>query len=287
MASGYVDLREKLRLPRTVGSSGRRRSYEKSDNYEAEPSVPYSKYDFLSPEERIEELRLIHSGIKQRRLFTEDQCEIIEQKIDEVVAQAEKGLFLEKTVDRAPLRNKYFFGEGYTYGAQMEQKGPGQERLYPKGEVDEIPEWIKELVVKPIEKAKIVPEGFFNSAVINDYLPGGCIVSHIDPPHIFERPIVSVSFFSDSALSFGCKFSFKPIRTSEPVLCLPINRGCVTSLRYVPKGWHEFSSQDQYNIRLRVLPTTIFMCLLGTQSMNLCAFFKNFMCPILTVFLHW
>lgn len=53
--------------------------------------------------------------------------------------------------------------------------------------------------------------------------------------HLFWlcRPIVSVSFMSDSALSFGCKFSFKPIRVSKPILCLPLSRGCVTILRYV------------------------------------------------------
>lgn len=77
----------------------------------------------------------------------------------------------------------------------------------------------------------MIPEGFVNSAVINDYQPGGCIVSHVDPIHIFERPIVSVSFFSDSALCFGCKFQFKPIRVSEPVLFLPVKRGSVTVLR--------------------------------------------------------
>ncbi len=160
------------------------------------------------------------------------KLQVIEEKIDEVVILGDNGVYKQKTVDTAPLRNKYFFGEGYTYGTQMEKKGPGMERLHRKGEVDDIPRWIHELVVDPLVKAKIIPEGFVNSAVINDYMPGGCIVSHIDPPHIFERPIVSVSFFSDSALSFGCKFTFKPIRVSKPVLCLPIARGCVTCMRY-------------------------------------------------------
>ena len=113
----------------------------------------------------------------------------------------------------------------------MAKKGPGNERLYSKGEVDEIPNWVHTDVIRPLCDSKIIEEGFVNSAVINDYQPGGCIVSHIDPPHIFERPIISVSFFSESALCFGCKFSFKPIRTSKPVLMLPISRGCVTMLR--------------------------------------------------------
>lgn len=61
------------------------------------------------------------------------------------------------------------------------------ERLYPPGFVDPIPEWIEKLVIDPIEEAGLVPPGFINSAVINDYQPGGCIVSHVDPIHIFDR----------------------------------------------------------------------------------------------------
>lgn len=113
----------------------------------------------------------------------------------------------------------------------MSKKGPGMERLYPPGEVDPIPDWVTELVVYPLVKAGIVSENFINSAVINDYQPGGCIVSHIDPLHIFDRPIISVSFLSDSALSFGCKFRFKPIRVSEPIVSIPVSRGCVTILK--------------------------------------------------------
>ncbi|CAG5117781.1 unnamed protein product [Candidula unifasciata] len=193
-------------------------------------NIPRSKYDDYNTEEKEEELQKVMSGIQQRRLFTEDECKHIEKKIDKVVKLADLGLYKEHTVDRAPLRNKYFFGEGYTYGAQLAKKGPGNERLYSKGDVDEIPNWIHRLVIRPLCDAGVIQEGFVNSAVINDYKPGGCIVSHIDPPHIFERPIVSVSFFSESALSFGCKFTFKPIRVSKPVLTLPISRGCVTLL---------------------------------------------------------
>jgi len=112
----------------------------------------------------------------------------------------------------------------------MAKKGPGQEQLYAKGEVNDVPSWIYDLVVKPLVDAKFVPEGFINSAAINDYLPGGCIVSHIDPPQLFDRPIFTVTFISDSTLSFGCRFSFKPIRCSRPILALPVLRGQVTSI---------------------------------------------------------
>ncbi|KAM3865004.1 RNA demethylase ALKBH5 [Diretmus argenteus] len=237
-ASGYSDLREKLKsmtphrdeykTKHAEGANGngksRKRRFRESEDDEFEHSDD-------NGEPREQEARRVKSGIVQKSIFSPEECARIEEKIDEVVANGEAGLYREHTVDRAPLRNKYFFGEGYTYGAQLEKRGPGQERLYRKGEVDDIPGWVEELVIKRLVCDGVIPEGFVNSAVINDYQPGGCIVSHVDPLHIFARPIVSVSFFSDSALCFGCRFQFKPIRVSEPVLVLPVKRGSVTVLR--------------------------------------------------------
>jgi len=172
----------------------------------------------------------ILDSVDTKKLFGRDESAIIEWNIDNIVKEAKDGKFKRYTVDKAPLRTKYFFGEGYTYGGQLQERGAGNEKLYPKGEVDPIPDWIKELVIKPVEESGIVRSGWINSAVINDYLPGGCIVSHIDPPQLFSRPIITVSFFSDSFLSFGCKFSFKPIRVSKPVAQVPVRRGGVLSM---------------------------------------------------------
>lgn len=178
-----------------------------------------------------EEADIVRAGIKQYSFFSPKDCTILEQMIDdEIVAKIDT--FKQCTVDRAPLRNKYFFGEGYTYGNQMRRKGPGMEELYPKGFVDGIPEWVIQFVVHPLEKAGIIPKGFINSCVINDYLTGGCITSHIDPKQLFDRPIYTISLMSDSALSFGVRFSFKPIRCSEPVYRVPLKRGCITAIRY-------------------------------------------------------
>ena len=241
-ATGFSDLRDKLKsmtphreetykdknVDGTNGSGKvRKRKFRESDEDEV---VEHSDE---TRESREQEARRVKIDIVQKGLFSLEECALIEDKIDEVVAMGEAGQYREHTVDRAPLRNKYFFGEGYTYGAQLEKRGPGQERLYRKGEVDDIPAWVDELVIKRLVSDGIIPEGYVNSAVINDYQPGGCIVSHVDPLHIFARPIVSVSFFSDSALSFGCRFQFKPIRVSEPVLVLPVTRGSVTVLRLV------------------------------------------------------
>lgn len=213
-----------------------RRSYDEVKSYDNNNDVyktdselrRYSDSDGFR--NRNEEAQRVNEGISQHQIFNSRQCREIERKIDETVQMGKSGDFKPKTVDTAPLRCKYFFAERYTYGNEITQKGPGQEQLYPKGEVDDIPKWVTDIVIKPMEEAGVVEPGFINSVVINDYAPGGCIVSHVDPRHIFERPILSASFFSDSALSFGCKFFFKPIRVTEPIVWLPIHRGCITVL---------------------------------------------------------
>lgn len=177
-----------------------------------------------------DENKKILDSVDTKTLFDKTESAIIEWNIDNIVQEAREGKFKRYTVDRAPLRTKYFFGEGYTYGGQLQERGAGNEKLYPRGEVDPIPNWIQELVIKPVEESGLVRSGWINSAVINDYLPGGCIVSHIDPPQLFSRPIITVSFFSDSHLSFGCKFSFKPIRVSRPLAQVAVRRGEVLSM---------------------------------------------------------
>ena len=109
-------------------------------------------HDNLSPEERFEELKKIHPGIQTVKLFDSEVCVKLEEKVEKVKAKALKGLYKRFTVDKAPLRNKYFFGEGYTYGDQLEQKGERKERLFPEGAIDPIPSWVKKYIIKPLEK---------------------------------------------------------------------------------------------------------------------------------------
>ncbi|XP_040569870.1 uncharacterized protein [Lepeophtheirus salmonis] len=205
----------------------RRRRYRSGYSSE-DSSSPHPNRRRDGSEDRIREK--VRAGVKTHKLYDGDACRRIENEIEKVVLKAERGDYKPCTVDRSPLRIKYFFGEGYVYGNQMERRGPGNERLYPKGEVDPIPSWIHDYIERPMVKAGIIREGFVNSAVINIYLPGGCIVSHIDPPQIFDRPIVTASFLSESALSFGCRFNFRPMRISHPILRVPIGRGTVLSM---------------------------------------------------------
>lgn len=183
-----------------------------------------------------DEYRRTKESVHSHALFTQQECERLEELIDQVVVDAEHGKFKKRTVDLTPMRNKYFFGFAYTYGAQKEHPGArGLEAVWPPEETSEIPAWIREALVARLEAKRIVPKGWINSATINDYAAGGCIVSHIDPPHLFDRPIVSVSFFSDCNLVFGTKFEFPREahhpETSTPVLVQRCLRGYATVLK--------------------------------------------------------
>ena len=68
---------------------------------------------------------------------------------------------------------KYFFGFGYSYG-----NGKGREKFYNPKDVSPIPDWIREDIISKMEEAKLVPSGWINSVVVNDYESGGFIVQH-------------------------------------------------------------------------------------------------------------
>ena len=89
-----------------------------------------------------------------------------------------------------------------------------------------------------MEENKIVPKGWINSVVVNDYESGGFIVQHQDPFHLFKRPIFILTLYATSALSFGSNFKFDRrkdkdlvISCSKPSLRLPMYRGVLTSFQ--------------------------------------------------------
>jgi len=169
--------------------------------------------------------RIKASLAEYENFWTPLECDEIEQWIDATVRQADYGLFYgERTVDRTAKRGKYFFGHGYTYGRGMR----GQEELLPTGAVDPIPDWMWQLLVKPLEARGVVPRGWIDSAVMNDYREGSSIVGHVDPPRLFSRPILTASFFCPARLVFGA--SFGPERLTAPVHMQPLRRGTILSL---------------------------------------------------------
>merc|ERR1719217_1735959 len=98
--------------------------------------------------------------------------------------------------------------------------------------VDPIPSWILHKLIRRIEERGFVPKGWINSAVINDYSHGGMIVSHVDPPQLFARPIFIASFFAEGKLVFGSKFTFPvnggPPECAPPKCICPMPRGSLT-----------------------------------------------------------
>ena len=63
--------------------------------------------------------RRITESVESKVLFSREECDEIEEKILEVCKKGERNGYKSCTVDRAHLRNKYYFGEGYVYGPQV------------------------------------------------------------------------------------------------------------------------------------------------------------------------
>ena len=63
--------------------------------------------------------RRITESVESKVLFSREDCEEIEERILEVCKKGDRGGYKPCTVDRAHLRNKFYFGEGYVYGPQV------------------------------------------------------------------------------------------------------------------------------------------------------------------------
>jgi len=184
-----------------------------------------------------EAYRLTSESLKNVPLFSPADCERLEELIEQVTIDAQRGLFKDHSVDLTPFRNKYFFGFAYTYGAQKDYPGArGIEAVWPPEDTSEIPAWIREFVIEKLEAKRVVPKGWINSATINDYIPGGFIVSHIDPPHLFDRPIISISFFSDCNLVFGARFGHPDEGPGEATIPALVHR-CMRGNATIMKGY--------------------------------------------------
>ena len=74
--------------------------------------------------------------------------------------------------------------------------------------------WLASCLIGPLSLSSVI-----GPLLSYSYL--GLALIFIQPSvvgQLFDRPIITVSFLSDSALSFGCKFTFKPLRVSKPVV---------------------------------------------------------------------
>lgn len=213
--------------------------------------------------EDAEVAKKVRGSLKVRPGFwSEEACAEIEAEVEGLGNLARANKFRPKTVDRTPLRSKYFFGYGYTYGSQISKKG--EEQILPPELIDPVPDFIYDKLILPLEEKGVVPEGWINSAVVNDYRPGGMIVSHIDPPKLFARPIFITSFFAEGRLVFGSRFSFPnkggAPETTPPKCICPMPRGSLTIMEgYSADGiTHGIRPQDLDGRRVSIVLRHVF-----------------------------
>jgi len=208
------------------------------------PVKPAPDSEVLSEEERAD--KIAQSLRFYEGLYSEAECQQIEGFVDATAERAASGKFSgDRTVNPTPKRTKYFFGCGYTYGAGNK----GKEELLPLGQVDPIPAWVQHFVILPLVQRGVVPQGWIDSVVMNDYQAGGSIVAHVDPLRLFERPILSTSFFCPARLVFGA--SFDPERKQAPVYMQPLTRGSVLVMAgyAANKETHGMRPEDMFGSR--------------------------------------
>lgn len=211
-ASGYTDLREKLKsmTSRDNYKAGSREAAAAAAAAVAAAAAaaaaaePYAasganrKYPEDSDPERsdfeqqLQEgggARKVKSGIRQMRLFSQDECAKIEGPHRKGGVPRREGWRSEHTVDRAPLRSKYFFGEGYVRRCSCRSAGPARGASTRPATWTRSPNGCTQLVIQKLVSTRH-PRGLRQQRRHQRHQPGGCIVSHVDPIHIFERPII-------------------------------------------------------------------------------------------------
>ena len=102
--------------------------------------------------------------------------------------------------------------------------------------MNDIPSGFMEKVEQRLVACDLVEKAFINSVAFNAYSDGTTgLGSHFDDMDRFARPIVTVRLFSDSRLSFGCRY----FSTSNGLMCVPLPRGCVLVMEK-----HSFASDE-------------------------------------------
>jgi len=159
-------------------------------------------------------------------LFSEDQLNDVESKINQLNLESQKRSFQRYPNTRQPtikhsklVRTKFFFGSRYLWpGNNTNEKGIRTDVAPP-------PSWIKDIVEEQLTESSIIPPNWVNQYSTNIYHDGSMgIQSHFDDADKFERPIASLRLFTASRLCFGAE----GIGMSNVLFFVPLPRGCVT-----------------------------------------------------------
>ena len=143
-------------------------------------------------------------------------------------------------------RTKYFLGARYLWRRE-ELLRPGAD--IGKGIRVDVPRpfrWMRDVEAEFI-KHSVIEASFANSFAANVYHDGSeGLGQHYDDQARFDRPIVSMRLFSDSRLSFGCKY-FGMVNGQFAV---DMPRGTVTVLTkgsYAADGFEALHSSNRYD----------------------------------------
>jgi len=124
-------------------------------------------------------------------------------------------------------RTKFFFGARYMWSKLQLSEPHSMVAAGVRTDVSQPPNWMRELVERPMVESNIIEKDFVNSITMNVYHDGKeGLAQHFDDAVRFKQPIFSLRIFSDSRLSFGSQF----YGFCNGAFCVPMKRGCITVL---------------------------------------------------------
>ena len=148
------------------------------------PSVPHQQSNLQQSSSRNQEAIETIAGLDYRENY------IDEHQHDWLLAEIDKHQWLDDL-----KRRVQHYGFKYDYKARRVDMGM---------HLGELPEWLKRLSQK-LHKDGHTPE-VADQVIVNEYLPGQGISSHIDCEPCFEGTIVSLSLGSGCVMNFTHKF---------------------------------------------------------------------------------
>ena len=166
----------------------------------------------------------VHSSV-----FPEAALRGFESEVDNLVHASENEL-APSHIHATRGRTKFFFGARYLWTEEQLASPSAREAAGVRTDVPLPPRWVHEGVKTALVGRGVCPADFadrLNSCALNVYHDGSeGIQSHLDPPERFARPILSLSLFSDSRLSFGTRL----LGAVDGMFSVPMRRGDVTVL---------------------------------------------------------
>ena len=182
----------------------------------------------------------VHSSV-----FPEAALRGLESEVDNLV-QASENELAPSHIHATRGRTKFFFGARYLWTEEQLASPSAREAAGVRTDVPLPPRWVH-VVKAALVGRGVCPADFadrLNSCALNVYHDGSQgIQSHLDSPERFARPILSLSLFSDSRLSFGTRL----LGAVDGMFSVPMRRGDITVLE------RDSFAADQVNHAIRAV----------------------------------